>query len=209
MSNSTTVQPQYESVVDQRTSLPRLALPPEVAATLLALSTVALGAFLNLPTYGIFLGWAAAGLAAGNTGARIPVLGRCLVIGALFGAATLAGQLALEQLLGSAVPGWVCLVVVLAVANPLMIVLGRIPAFDSVPGMFIGFSTLLAVHLGGAAPISDSILGALVVSASMNLIGLGFYWLHNRLTGRRAVEPDSGAPTRTHAGAVLEPKLRA
>lgn len=166
----------------------RLALPPEIAATLLAVSTVVLGAALGLPTYGIFLGWAAAGLAGTGRATRLPVLGRCLAIGAVFGAGTLAATTALETVLGPDVPQWVSAVAVLAIANPLMIVVGRAPALSSVPGMFIGFSTLFAVYLGTTASISGDIIAALLVTVAMNLTGLVFYALYNRLTGRPRAE---------------------
>ncbi|RZU66860.1 uncharacterized protein DUF1097 [Microterricola gilva] len=166
----------------------RLALPPEIAATLLAVSTVALGALLGLPTYGIFLGWAAAGLAGTGRPARLPVLARCLAVGAVFGAGTLAATSALESVLGPDVPQWVCAAVVLAVANPLMIMVGRAPALSSVPGMFIGFSTLFAVFFSNTAAVSGNIVAALLVTVSMNLTGLAFYLIYNRLTGRPRAE---------------------
>ncbi|MDQ2660309.1 MAG: DUF1097 family protein [Actinomycetota bacterium] len=175
-----------------------MALPPEIAATILAISTVLLGAALGVPTFGIFLGWAAAALASGGRATRMSILGRCLVIGALFGAGTLAAQAALAQALGADVPLWVCTVIVLAIANPLMILLGRVPSFGSVPGMFIGFSTVLAVYLVDAAPISGNVLGALLVAASTNLTGLGFNWLNGRMTGRPRVAqpgPEPADPT--------------
>ncbi len=183
MSTDLNVRQRQAPTAGARAGRFRLALPPEIAATMLAVSTVVVGALLGLPTYGIFLGWAAAGLAGTGRPARLPVLGRCLAIGAVFGAGTLAATSALGTLLGPDVPQWVCAVAVLAIANPLMIVVGRAPAVSSVPGMFIGFSTLFAVYLGTTAPISGDIIAALLVTVSMNLTGLVFYVLYNRLTG--------------------------
>lgn len=161
----------------------RRVLPPEAAATVLAISAVMLGVLLDLPIYGIFLGWAAAGLAGTGGALRMPVLGRSLAVGAVFGAGVLSAQAALEQVLGPVVPPWAYTVAALAIANPLMILLGRTSMFGSVPGMFIGFSTLFAVQLGSSAPITDSILGALAVSVFMNLTGLAVHWAFGRLTG--------------------------
>ncbi|MGP5071323.1 DUF1097 family protein [Arthrobacter rhombi] len=183
MNINANVPREHNPVTIAKNSHPRQALPPEVAATVLAISAVLLGAFLGLPIYGIFLGWAAAGLAASNKTIRMPILGSCLVIGATFGAATLTAQFALEQILGPSIPQWVCTVTALAIANPMMILLGRTPAFSSVPAMFIGFSTLFAVHLGSTAPITDNLIGALLVSVFMNLTGLGVHWAFGRLTG--------------------------
>lgn len=187
LNTSETVRAELEPVATAETSRARVVLPPEVAATILAISTVLLGAVVGVPTFGIFLGWAAAALASSGLATRMSVLGRCLVIGALFGAGTLAAQSVVGQLLGAEVPLWVSTVIVLAVANPLMILLGRTPAFGSVPGMFIGFSTVLAVHLVSAAPIAGNVLGALLVGAATNLTGLGFHWLNGRMTGRPRV----------------------
>ncbi|MET0853981.1 MAG: DUF1097 domain-containing protein [Microterricola sp.] len=188
MSTDLNVRRRQAPAAEGRASRFRLALPPEIAATLLAVSTVLLGAMLGLPTYGIFLGWAAAGLAGTGRPARLPVLARCLAIGAVFGAGTLAATTALGTVLGPDVPQWVSAVAVLAIANPLMIMVGRAPALSSVPGMFIGFSTLFAVHLGNTAAISGDIVAALLVTVSMNLTGLAFYMLYNRLTGRPRAE---------------------
>lgn len=211
LSTDVTVRTERRPIADDEATRPARALPPELAATILAVSAVLIGVLFDVPAYGIFLGWAAAGLAGGNRTAGIRVLGCCLVVGALFGAGTLAGQSALAQILGPGVPAWVCTVAVLAIANPLMVLLGRVPAFGSVPGMFIGFSTLLAVHLSDAAPISGSILGALLVSVAMNLTGLGFHWLNSRMTRRtrRAPGRSTGrALPMTTGSARHEPKLR-
>ncbi len=171
---------------------PPRKVPPEIAATILAISTVLLGALIDVPTFGIFLGWAAAALAATHRAARMSTLATCLVVGAVFGTGTLAAASGLEVILGPAMPPWVSTILVLAMANPLMILLGRATAFSAVPGMFIGFSTVLAVHLIGAAPISGNVFAALLVGAATNLIGLGFNWLNGRMTGRlRATNPGS------------------
>lgn len=183
MNVNANVPTEHDPVTSTSNGPSRRVLPPEIAATVLAISAVLLGALLGLPIYGIFLGWAAAGLAASNKSMSMPILGSCLVIGAAFGAATLTAQFALEQNLGPSVPQWACTVTALAIANPMMILLGRTRAFSSVPAMFIGFSTLFAVHLGSTAPITDNIIGALLVSVFMNLTGLGVHWTFGRLTG--------------------------
>ena len=199
LNTTASVRVELESVaVDERDRpavdepRPRVVLPPEIAATILAVSSVLLGALLDVPTFGIFLGWAAAALATTSRATRMSTLATCLMVGALFGTGTIAGASALGAILGTAVPLWVSTILVLAVANPLMILLGRSTAFNAVPGMFIGFSTVLAVHLIEAAPISGNVLGALLVGAATNLIGLGFHWLNGRMTGRpQAAKPGS------------------
>lgn len=181
MKTNTNGQAEGEATVNS-TGRSRRVLPPEAAATVLAISAVMLGVLLELPIYGIFLGWAAAGLAGTSGTVSMPVLGRCLAVGAVFGAAVLSAQATLEQLLGPGVPLWVYTVAALAVANPLMVLLGRTPMFGSVPGMFIGFSTLFAVQLGSLTPMTNNILGALAVSMFTNLTGLAVHWAFGRLT---------------------------
>lgn len=184
MSTDVNVRRERPPAVSEQAGRFRMSLPPEIAATVLALSTVVLGAVLGLPTFGIFLGWAAAGLSGTGKAARLSTLGSCLVVGAAFGAGTLAAQSALGTILGPDVPQWICAVAALAIANPLLILLGRLPRFSSVPGMFIGFSTLFAVFLSASAPVSGNIIMALLVTVAMNLTGLGFYRLYNRMTAR-------------------------
>ena len=189
MTTARDIRPEFAAAI-VRDGRPRRALPPEVAATVLALSTVVLGAVFGVPTFGIFLGWAAAALASSGAAVRMPLLGRCLAMGALFGAGTILVQSALGQILGTAVPQWLCALAALAIANPLLILLGRTAAFSAVPGMFIGFSTVFAVSLSGGTPISGSILGALVVSVLTNLTGVAFHWLYGRMATRRSVKRD-------------------
>lgn len=184
MSADTHLPSEQVSLVQPRTSR---ALPPEVAATILAVSATILGALLNLPIYGIFLGWAAAGLAGSSRGVPTRTLARCLAVGALFGAGALTAQAALGAALGPAVPMWVAAAAALATLNPLLILLGRTSAFRSAPAMFVGFSTLFAVNLGSTTPVTDSITGALCVGVLTNLTGLGCHRAFGRMTGRRHV----------------------
>lgn len=164
----------------------RRGLPPEIAATILALSAVVFGALTGMPAFGIFFGWAAASLTFGIPRARRMVLARCLLVGALFSAATLVAQDALTPVIEGRMPEWMLTVGVLAIANPLLIALGRIPALGSVPGMFIGFSTVLAVHLGGLAPVQNDIAMSLLTAIITTSIGVTFVWLYGQLTGARA-----------------------
>lgn len=199
----------------------RRGLPPELAATLLALSALLLGVIFHVPAFGIFFGWAAASLSFGIPRARISVLMLCLSIGGTFGAATLAAQAALIPALGTSVPEWVSSLLTLAIANPLMIALGRHPRFSSVPGMFIGFSTLLAVHLGGFAPVPGSIPVSLLVVIATTLTGTTFVWAYRWLTAAPATDaqradhnPTAATPPRvassaSPAGASRPPRMRA
>jgi hypothetical protein len=170
---------------------PRGPLPPEVSATVLAVSAVLLGGILTLPVYGVFLGWAAASFARHGR-IRPAVLMRCLCTGGAFGAATLAGAARLSQLLSAEVPAWSGAVIAFAIANPVLILLGRSRAFGGVPAMFIGFSTVFAVHLGSTHALTDGIVGALLVALVTNIAGVGADWVGHRTSGR--------APARTLPG---------
>jgi len=170
---------------------PRALLPPELAATVLAVSAVFLGGVLALPVYGVFLGWAAASFARHGR-IRSAVLMRCLCAGGAFGAATLAGAAGLSQLLGADVPAWSGAVLAIAIANPVLILLGRSSAFGAVPALFIGFSTVFAVHLGSTHALTDSIAGALLVAMVANFAGVGADWVGNRMSGRAPARPLPG-----------------
>jgi len=181
----------------------RSGLPPEIAATILALSAVLGAVAFQVPAFGIFFGWAAATLNSGIPRARRSTLAVCLVVGAAFGTGTLVAQAALLPLLGDTVPDWVGTVVALAIANPLMIALGRVPRFGSVPGMFIGFSTVLAIHLGGLAPVADSPVTSFLVAVATTLVGVSFLWVYGWMTRAAALDPASQGARRR------QPRMRA
>lgn len=177
---------------------PSRSMTAEVSATILAVSAVVVGGVTGLPSYGVFLGWAAASLAQ-RAGIRSGVLVRCLIAGSALGTVCLLGSSALGVLLGPGVPAWVSAAVALVVVNPLLILLGRSVRFTAVPAMFIGFSSLLAIHFGSTLPLTGSILGALLVALATNLAGVGVNWLGTRMTpdtkpraaSRGAARPDS------------------
>lgn len=175
---------------------PGRSMAPELSATILAVSAVIVGGVAGLPSYGIFLGWAAASLAQ-RAGIRSGVLVRCLVAGGALGTVCLLGTSALGVLFGAGAPAWVSAAVALVIVNPLLILLGRSARFAAVPAMFIGFSSLLAIHLGSTLPLTDSVLGALLVALATNLAGIGVNWLGARMspgTKPRAAPPGAARP---------------
>ncbi|MGF2949689.1 DUF1097 domain-containing protein [Microbacterium alcoholitolerans] len=173
----------------------RRPMPPELSATILAVAAVLVGGILGMPVYGVFLGWAAASLARrGGIPSRVVLL--CLAAGGVLGAATLAATAVVAPLLGPNAPEWLSAVLSLAVANPILILLGRLRAFAAVPAMFIGFSTLLAVHLGSTHELTDGLLGALLVASATNLAGVGVNWLGERMTRLHGPSGSPGAPPR-------------
>lgn len=175
---------------------PGRSMAPEVSATILAVSAVIVGGVAGLPSYGIFLGWAAASLAQ-RGGISTAVLVRCLVAGGLLGTVCLAGGSAFALLLGSEAPAWLSAAVAIFIVNPLLILLGRSARFAAVPAMFIGFSSLLAIHLGSTLPLTDAVLGALLVALATNLAGVGVNWLGARMspgTKPHAASPGAARP---------------
>ncbi|WP_196810867.1 DUF1097 domain-containing protein [Arthrobacter sp. 35W] len=150
-------------------------MPIEVSATLLAAFTIFIGgASLNLPTWGIFLGWAAISLPGGPSHSSLSALGRTLPVGAVFALGTLWLQGFLASTAGPSIPAWAPGLAAILVMNPGMLLLGRIRALSLVPGMFVGFSTVLATHLGHFGPVPGSIVAAFLCGLGMNLLGLGF-----------------------------------
>ncbi|WP_324650281.1 DUF1097 family protein [Georgenia sp. H159] len=182
MSATTSSPTKPDAVTSSVSSRARRVLPPEIAATILAVCATILGAVSGLPVYGVFLGWAAAGLAGGSRAVRTPVLVSCLTTGAVLGTGALAAASALGQIVGPDVPQWLGTVAALIVINPLMILLGRTRALTSVPAMFIGFSTLFAVHLGGTASTWEGMIGVLVATVLTNSIGVGCHRIFGHLT---------------------------
>ena len=153
----------------------QIRMPIEISATLLAASTIFIGgASLNLPTWGIFLGWAAVSLSGGPSRSSLFALGRTLPVGAVFALGTRWLQGFLAAAAGPAVPAWAPGLAAILVMNPVMLLLGRIRALSLVPGMFIGFSTVLATHFGNFGPAPGSIVAAFLCGLGMNLLGLGF-----------------------------------
>ncbi|WP_427005925.1 DUF1097 domain-containing protein [Pseudarthrobacter sp. H2] len=178
----------------------RFRLPVEVSATLLAASTVFVG-MAGLPAWGIFLGWAATSLCGGPTGRVVAVLWRTLPLGAVFAVATAFLQGWLAGVFGPDVPVWASLLLAILVMNPGMLLLGRIRALSLIPGMFIGFSTVLATQAGHFGPVPGNIMWSAACGLAMNLVGLGVAWAATAMSGGRpATAPAAPAsPTALHA----------
>lgn len=177
-----------------------LRLPMEVSATLLAASTVFVG-MAGLPTWGIFLGWAATSLCGGPTRRVFSMLSRTLLIGAAFAVATAVLQQWLADAFGPHVPAWLSLLLAVLVMNPGMLLLGRIRAMSLIPGMFIGFSTVLATQAGSFGPFPGDIAWSAICGLAMNLLGLGVAWAATAMSG--GLPPSKPALTRTRTCETL------
>lgn len=155
----------------------RSPLPMEATATLLALSTILISSpTLNLPTWGIFLGWAATSLSGKPTRATMGAIARTLVLGACCALATLLIQDLLMEQTTMPMPEWAATATAILLINPLMIFMGRFKTFAVVPGMFVGFSTVLATHVGGFGFAPGNPGSSFTCAIVMNIVGIGFSW---------------------------------
>ncbi|MFL4476190.1 DUF1097 domain-containing protein [Paeniglutamicibacter sp. MACA_103] len=175
----------------------------EASATILAASTILIGSLnLNLPTWGIFLGWAATSLSGKLSRATAAAIARTLFGGAVCALAALSLQGALQAHLGNAFPSWTAAMLAIVTVNPLIILLGRLRAFSAIPVMFVGFSTVFATYHGHFGTVPGNPVSAFFWAITMNVVGIGFSWAavamtrtHNgpaKVTNRRArpgIEP--------------------
>ncbi|MFJ3958097.1 DUF1097 family protein [Arthrobacter sp. NPDC090010] len=164
-------------------------LSPELATTILAVGAVPLSVFTQVPAWGIFLGWSAASLFPTRAPATqtLRVLILCLTFGGVCGAVMLLLQDLAFSLAAPGTPPWLCSVAILIPLNPLMLFVARSPAFASVPGIFIGFSTAAALgsgaeHFGWGDAASVAVAGIL-----SNCIGVGISRLFTVLTVREGM----------------------
>lgn len=149
----------------------------EATATLLALSTILISSpTLNLPTWGIFLGWAATSLCGKATRAIMGAITRTLFLGACCALATLLIQDLLMEQTAMPMPEWAATAAAILLINPLMIFMGRFKTFAVVPGMFVGFSTVLATHMGGFGFAPGNPGSSFICATVMNVVGIGFSW---------------------------------
>lgn len=178
----------------------RSPLPMEATATLLALSTILIsGPTLNLPTWGIFLGWAATSLCGKATRPIMGAIARTLFLGACCALATLLIQDLLMEQTTMPMPKWAATATAILLINPLMIFMGRFKTFAVVPGMFVGFSTVLAAHMGGFGFAPGNPGSSFICAIVMNMVGIGFSWSGayfsrpGPLQVKNPNAPDSGA----------------
>lgn len=159
-----------------------LNLPVEIAASLLAITTVliALGP-LHLPPWAIFIGWAGTFAMGGPTPENLKKIWATMPLGSLTAfLIVLAFNQASEIFTGTAYV--VAEMVILFCLNGAMISMARVSSiFAFVPGMFFGFATYFATAFGGFGPDATSPLAALLPAIAMNALGPVFAWLNMKL----------------------------
>lgn len=159
-----------------------LNLPVEVAASLLAITTVliALGP-LHLPPWAIFIGWAGTFAMGGPTRENMRRIWAVMPLGSFTAFLIVLGfHQAAQVFSGTAYV--IAEMVILFVLNGAMISVSRLsPVFAFVPGMFFGFATYFATFFGGFGPDSTSPVLALLAAVAMNALGPVYAWLNMKL----------------------------
>lgn len=159
-----------------------LNLPVEIAASLLAVTTVliALGP-LHLPPWAIFIGWAGTFAMGGPTRENLHRIWAVMPLGSLTAFLIVLGfNQAAQIFTGSAYI--VAEMVILFCLNGAMISMARVSSlFAFIPGMFFGFATYFATFFGGFGPDSTSPAAALVAAVAMNALGPVYAWLNVKL----------------------------
>jgi uncharacterized protein DUF1097 len=152
-------------------------LPAEVVASALAVTTIfiSMTAF-HFPPWAIFITWAGTFAAGGPTPSLLKKFWPTMTIGGVFACIiVLCFQLSGQYFSGTAQIVAEC--VILFSLNASMMLLGRLPAFSFIPGMFFGFASFFATFFGGFGPAPGNLLAALAASLLMNALGPVYAWI--------------------------------
>lgn len=161
-----------------------LNLPSEVAASLLAITTVPISLPpTHFPPWAVFISWAGT-FAAG--GPKPDVIRKILPVQILgsFTAFLIVLSFNAAGDMGFSATGFVIAqMVILFVLNGAMIFVGRVvPALSFVPGMFFGFATYFATNFGGFGYIAHDAVSSLWAAILMNMVGVLYAYLNVKFT---------------------------
>ena len=159
-----------------------LNLPVEVAASLLAVTTVLISlGWLHLPPWAIFIGWAGTFAMGGPTPENLRRIWPVMPLGSVTAfLIVLCFEQAGKSFTGTAFV--IAQMVILFILNGAMIGVGRfVKAFSFVPGMFFGFATYFATVFGGFGPDAGNPWAALLPAIAMNALGPVYAWLNVKL----------------------------
>jgi hypothetical protein len=170
--------------------------PSEVVASLLAVTTLFIPS--HLPPWAIFIAWAGTFAAGGPRPEVLKKIWTVMPIGAITAWLIVQGfGLASHAFSGGALVVAQC--VILFCLNGGMMMLGRVPVFDFVPGMFFGFASFFATFFGGFGPAPGNSVVALGSVLLMNALGPLYAWLTGTLGEHRHFRPadaaKAGAPS--------------
>lgn len=178
----------------------RPRIPNEIVSSVLAATTAFIGGnALNLPVWGIFIGWAATYLVGGPTRATFVRLYPAMAAGSTFallivlldgwfGSALGAGRVAEDAVLALAI----------LVVNTALMYSGRARVLALVPGMFLGFASYFATVFGGFGFAAHNPFAGWLSVLVMNALGPLFALLAHAVAARpnrRASTPDPATPS--------------
>jgi hypothetical protein len=174
-------------------------LPNEVFSSLLAATTAFIGGnLLNLPVWGIFIGWAATYLAGGPNRATLTKLWPAMAAGSTFALVIVLLDAQFGTALGSGTMAKdAVLAVVIFVVNTALMYAGRTRVLALVPGMFCGFASYFATVFGGFGFVPHNPLAAWLSAVLMNALGPVFALIAHAVAAHGRT-----APTREEAPAV-------
>ncbi|MDT7744500.1 MAG: hypothetical protein QOE59_3578 [Actinomycetota bacterium] len=182
----------------------RLRLPNEIVSSVLAATTAFIGGnALNLPVWGIFIGWAATFLAGGPHRATLVKLWPTMAAGSTFALVIVLLDTAWKPASGQLAQDAVLAAVILVVNTALMYA-GRTRVLALIPGMFLGFASYFATMFGGFGFAPQNPWAAWVSVLAMNALGPVFALVAHTLAARRA-EPGEGEAAETSTAAAQEP----
>lgn len=164
-----------------------LNLPTEVAASILAVTTVLIALPpANLPPWAIFIGWAGTFAAGGPTPAVLKKIWPVMVLGSTAALVIVLGFQAASHFFS----GWsftIAQMIILFCINGLMISTSRLTkTLAFVPGMFFGFASFFATDFGGFGPVAHNPWWSWVAVVAMNALGPIYAWLNVKLSAPHA-----------------------
>ena len=166
----------------------RLRLPNEIVSSILAATTAFIGGnALNLPVWGIFIGWAATFLAGGPHRATLVKLWPTMAAGSTFALVIVLLDTALKPAAGQLAQDAVLAVIILVVNTALMYA-GRTRVLALIPGMFLGFASYFATVFGGFGFAPQNPWAAWVSVLAMNALGPVFALVAHRVATRGTVD---------------------
>ncbi len=172
----------------------RLRIPNEIFSSVLAAATAFIGGnALNLPVWGIFIGWAATYLVGGPTRATFAALYPAMAAGSTFALVIMLADSWLGTVLGEGrLVQDTVLALAILVVNTALMYSGRTRALALVPGMFLGFASYFATMFGGFGFAPHNPFAAWVSVLAMIALGPLFALLAHAVTARNA---RAAAPT--------------
>lgn len=174
----------------------RLRIPNEVFSSILAASTAFIGGnLLNLPVWGIFVGWAATYLAGGPNRATLAKLCPAMLAGSTFALVIVLIDTQFGTVLGAGRWGTdTVLAVVIFVVNTALMYSGRTRVLSLIPGMFFGFASYFGTMFGGFGFAPHNPFAAWLSIVVMNALGPVFALIAHAVATRAGAAAPSKEP---------------